>query len=87
MQKFLDSLRHEDIRFAVEFHREPRTIDEAVYHMVNFIQTRSNQGGERRAKQTRTVQFHEDGRSFEHDNVDRIPLRKVETSEPLHQNS
>ena len=87
VQKFLDGLRDEEIRFEVEFHKEPRTIDEAVYHVVNFIQTRSSQGGERRAKQTRTIQFHEDGRSFELDTVDRIPLQKVETSEPLHQNS
>ena len=40
VRKFLDGLRDSEARFEIEFHKEPEDIDEAVYHAVNFIQTR-----------------------------------------------
>ena len=40
MRKFLDGLRDNDTRFEIEYNKEPEDIDEAVYHAVNFIQTR-----------------------------------------------
>ena len=36
----MDGLRDEEVRFDVEYHKEPQTIDEAVYHVVNYMQTR-----------------------------------------------
>lgn len=41
VRRFLDGLREDDIRFEVEYHKEPETLDQAVYHVVNLIQTRS----------------------------------------------
>ena len=33
-------MRDNEARFEIEYHKEPDDIDEAVYHTVNFIQTR-----------------------------------------------
>ena len=33
-------MRDSDASFEIEFHKEPDNIDETVYHVVNFIQTR-----------------------------------------------
>ena len=38
--RFLDGMQDSDASFEIEFHKEPDNIDEAVYHVVNFIQTR-----------------------------------------------
>jgi hypothetical protein len=40
MRRFLDGLLDDEARFEVEFHKEPSTIDEAVYFVVTFLQTR-----------------------------------------------
>ena len=40
VRKFLDGLRDNNVRFEIEYNKEPDDIDEAVYHAVNFIQTR-----------------------------------------------
>ena len=40
VRRFLDGLQDETARFQVEFNKEPKDIDEAVYHVVNFLQTR-----------------------------------------------
>ena len=40
VRRFMDGLRDEEVRFNVEYHKEPQTIDEAVYHVVNYLQTR-----------------------------------------------
>ena len=48
VRRFLDGLRDDQIRFQVEYHKEPETIDEAVFHVVNLIQTRGRRDLERR---------------------------------------
>ena len=40
VRRFLDGLRDSEARFEIEYNKEPDDIDEAVYHAVNFIQTR-----------------------------------------------
>ena len=40
VRKFLDGLRDNDARFEIEYNKESEDINEAVYHAVNFIQTR-----------------------------------------------
>ena len=40
VRRFLDGLKDHEARFEVEYHKEPVDIDTAVYHVVNFIQTR-----------------------------------------------
>ena len=40
VRKFLDGLKDNDARFEIEYNKEPEDIDQAVYHAVNFIQTR-----------------------------------------------
>ena len=40
VRRFLDGLKDHEARFEVEYHKEPTDIDTAVYHVVNFIQTR-----------------------------------------------
>ena len=54
VRRFLDGLKDNEARFEVEYHKEPTDIDTAVYHVVNFIQTRrrsnSNTHSERKFK-------------------------------------
>ena len=48
VRRFLDGLTDEDVKFEVEFHKEPRTIDEAVLHAANMMQMRNNPESEKR---------------------------------------
>ena len=41
VRRFLDGLIDDEMRFELEFSKEPSTIDEAVYFAVNWIQLRS----------------------------------------------
>ncbi|KAL3857887.1 hypothetical protein ACJMK2_012516 [Sinanodonta woodiana] len=41
----MDGLHDENARFQVEYIKEPTDVDEAVYHVVNFIQTRKRDKG------------------------------------------
>lgn len=40
VRRFIDGLRDNDARFEIEYNKEPEDIDEAVYHAVNFLQTK-----------------------------------------------
>ena len=40
LRKFLDGLQDEDACFHVEYVKEPETIDEAVYEVINFQETK-----------------------------------------------
>ena len=40
VRRFLDGMKDNEARFEIEFHKEPGDIDQAVYHPVNFIQTK-----------------------------------------------
>jgi hypothetical protein len=48
VRRFLDGLRDEEIRFEVEYHKEPRNIDEAVYQAVSLVQIRGLQRNNKR---------------------------------------
>ena len=54
VRRFLDGLRDEEVRCEVEYVKDPSDIDEAVYHVVNYIQTRKRQSqspyGEKKMK-------------------------------------
>ena len=50
VRRFLDGLIDEDLRFAVEFNKEPVNIDEAVYYAVNYGQIKNLGKGERRGR-------------------------------------
>ncbi len=52
VRRFLDGLLDEDVRFEVEFHKEPHNIYEAVYQAVNLLQIRNSCRGERRNRNT-----------------------------------
>ncbi|KAH3868714.1 hypothetical protein DPMN_031866 [Dreissena polymorpha] len=55
VKRFLDGLRDEDVRWEVEYVKEPRDIDEAVFNVVNYIQTRKRHqiGSNRRQRPVR----------------------------------
>ena len=54
VRRFLDGLRDSDARFEVEYNKEPVNIDKAVFHVVNFVQTKrrwpSEESSERKFK-------------------------------------
>ena len=63
LRKFLDGLYDEKARFQVEYVKEPRDIDEAVYQVVDFQETRhrplmTDSSSDRRGKKhVRSVSF------------------------------
>ncbi|MCG7878230.1 MAG: retrotransposon gag domain-containing protein, partial [Candidatus Thiodiazotropha endolucinida] len=70
VRRFLDGMKDNEARFEIEFHKEPDDIDEAVYHAVNFIQTRrrnsSENYGEKKLKRyTRRTSLEYDSQSEE----------------------
>ena len=40
VRRFIDGLRDNEARFKKEYNKGPEDIDEAVYHAVNFLQTK-----------------------------------------------
>ncbi|KAH3815431.1 hypothetical protein DPMN_143954 [Dreissena polymorpha] len=48
VRRFLDGLYDEKIKFEVEFNKEPRTVDEAVYNDVNLMQIRNGSRNDRK---------------------------------------
>jgi hypothetical protein len=83
---FLDGLRDEEVRFEIEFHKEPVTIDEAVYHVVNFVQTRNSVGSDRKYRTAgRAIQKGEDS-DIDFGNLSeslcRVPEKVVPWSRP-----
>jgi len=47
VRRFLDGLSDDDVKFDVEFNKEPRNIDEAVYYAVNMMEIRGSRRTER----------------------------------------
>ena len=76
VRRFLDGLRDSEARFEVEYNKEPVNIDDAVYHVVNFVQTkRRGSSGEypdkKFKKYTRRVNVESDDSSGEHSSDER----------------
>ena len=89
VRRFLDGLRDNEAQFEIEFHKEPEDIDDAVYHAVNFIQTKRSfheHYAERKFKKyARRTKVEEDIESEEEesmetdtdfDRVYRVPIGK-----------
>lgn len=58
LRRFLDGLIEEKARFHVEFVKEPDNIDEAVFHVVSFLETKQSSNKMYDNKQTlRKVKF------------------------------
>ena len=47
VQRYLNGLRDEEAQLEMEFHKEPETIDEAMFKTANFVHTRGMQGEKR----------------------------------------
>ena len=75
VRRFLDGLRDEEARFEIEFHKEPETIDEAVFHAVNFIQTRGMQSDKRDRRAVRRASEEASGSEGETEHsINRLPV-------------
>ena len=90
VRRFLDGLRDDEARFEVEFNKEPENIDDAVYHVVNFIQTRrqTDYNPEKKGKRYARRAMIEDGYCSDSDssadesqdkkaNARRVPDKRV----------
>ena len=53
VRRFLDGLQDEEARFEVEFHKEPTTVDEAVFNVATYLQMRGKQDERRYRRPTR----------------------------------
>ena len=60
VRRFLDGLNDDDVKFEVEFNKEPRNIDEAVYFAVNLIEIRGSNKAERRNRYNARRTEHDD---------------------------
>ena len=86
LRRFLDGLYDEKARFQVEYVKEPRDIDEAVYQVVDFQETRNrplyNEGnddrrGKKHARAVTYVSTEYGDSDYEGDNVEqRRKLKK-----------
>ena len=87
VRRFLDGLRDSEARFEIEYNKEPVNIDDAVYHVVNFVQTKRRGSSEeypdkKFKKYTRRVNVESDDSSGEdssderNDRVYRLPTKK-----------
>ena len=70
VRRFLDGMHDSEARFEIEYHKEPIDIDQAVYHAVNFIQTRRRSsyevsGDRRQRRYARRTSSEYDGISEE----------------------
>ena len=89
VRRFLDGLRDNDARFEIEYNKEPEDIDEAVYHAVNFLQTRRRSNPDAFAdkkfkkfarRATDEIVYDSDGEEYQEDVTDidhvyRIPAK------------
>ena len=81
VRRFLDGLRDSEARFEIEYNKEPDDIDEAVYHAVNFIQTKRRSSDD--SYQDRKAKKYARRASYEDDN--QIECTESETEdEELH---
>ena len=69
VRRFLNGLKDDEIRFEVEYHKEPDSIDEAVFHVVNFIQTRCSSGHDRSSRRNTVRSTHSDGEEEEEKSI------------------
>ena len=65
VRRFLDGLLDQEAKFEVEYHKEPSNIDEAVFHVVNLIQTRNSCKPDRYHKQQIRKTFYDDASDVE----------------------
>ena len=91
---FLDGLRDNDARFEIEYNKEPEDIDEAVYHSVNFLQTRRRSNPDAFAdkkfkkfarRATDEIVYDSDGEEYQEDVTDidhvyRIPAKSEKSA-------
>lgn len=76
VRRFLDGLRNEELSWEVEYIKEPNNIDEAVYHVVNCIQTRNRHkfdNGDRKKRPIRKAEDNEDESQDQKDHICRVP--------------
>jgi len=71
----LDGLLDSDVRFEVEYHKEPKDLEEAVFQVVNLIQVKNG------CKQDRPYKSHvrrtvDDGTYEQTEQVNRVPESK-----------
>ncbi|XP_052820489.1 uncharacterized protein LOC128246339 [Mya arenaria] len=50
VRRFLDGVADEEMRFELVFNKEPRTVDEAVYFAVNWLQIRGRDRADRKGR-------------------------------------
>ncbi|KAH3858137.1 hypothetical protein DPMN_100757 [Dreissena polymorpha] len=75
VRKFLDGLLDSDVRFEVEYHKEPKDLEEAVFQVVSLIQVKNG------CKQDRPYKSHvrrtvDDGTYEQTEQVNRVPESK-----------
>ena len=67
VRRFLDGLLDQEAKFEVEYHKEPKNIDEAVFHVVNLIQMKSGYRYDRQNRQQARRTLNSDDRGSHYD--------------------
>ena len=82
VRRFLDGLKDHDARFEVEYNKDPKTIDEAVFRVVSFThvrQTKERDPYNDRQMKRFTRQIYQDSESEEDSESDFDTLERTET--------
>lgn len=83
LQQFLNGLRNKEAKFAVEYYKEPNSIEDAVHHVVTY--TEAQQGP--KAESYRHHNYHSKAVSFEDgddDDFDNAPRARSISPSPSH---
>ena len=59
LRRFLDGLCDDNARFHVEYVKDPNSIDEAVYHVVNFVETKNPAMETKSKRHSRRISWHD----------------------------
>ena len=88
VRRFLDGLRDEEVKWEVEYVKDPTDIDQAVYHVVNYIQTKKRMQPAHRARRTTAAcsdnEFSEEsGQDEKSSPVMRVEAKETKTKENI----
>ena len=80
----MDGLLDDRARFQVEYTKQPATIDDAVYEVVNFMETKNRLSGEKARRQARAVRHQGDDSvcSSDDDDHDDCPSPRAARVQP-----
>ena len=70
LQQFLNGLMDKNAKFAVEYYKEPNSVEQAIHHVIIYLEAQQGpkgDGGHRRNSRGKSVRFDDDDEDDEGD--------------------